>query len=137
VIGGTGRNGGSYPNEMGYGHPVEKAAVAWEILNRVDSSGYGMGTSVTYVISVPGQYGNYINTYNSNKVCEETYEIVKKVCRIWAIEKVTGEIQYSDRAIPPEYRWHKGKNGHNMFFKTYEDFQSGSNPLKWYDGYFA
>lgn len=104
----------------------EQAAVGWCIVNRVDSEGYGMGRSIEYVITFPGQF----HGYNPNNPVIDDYGrdlrvIAADVLIRWAMEKDG----YADvgRVLPPEYKWFCGDGITNVFRDAYK----GGNKWDW------
>ena len=106
----------------------EVLAVYWCILNRVDSSGHGMGGNIESVVSFPGQFLGYnIN----NPIDERLFELACNVLREWEKEKQTGELS-AERVIPPKYLWFSGNDQqtHNIYRDTYL-FQSDTDYILW------
>lgn len=77
---------------------TEKAAVAWCILNRVDTKGYACGGDIEYVLTFPGQFVGYDE---DNPVTNECKEIAADVLTRWAAEKAG--IEDVGRVLPKEY----------------------------------
>ena len=48
-----------YGEARGIESQTEQAAVVWTVLNRVDSTGYGMGKSIEYAVTFRGQLCGY------------------------------------------------------------------------------
>ena len=90
---------------------LQKAAVIWCILNRVDVNGDGY---IMGVITYPGQFHGY---KTGNPVTEENLEIAKDVLARWELEKAG----YSDvgRVLPGDYRWFGGNGVTNEFRNAY------------------
>lgn len=95
--------------------PVEQAAVAWCILNRVDAEGWAFGRSVEYVTTFPDQFHGY---NPNNPVVPELYEMAVDVLTRWEREK-RGETDVG-RVLPPEFRWFRGDGKHNYFRDAYD-----------------
>ena len=94
---------------------MEKAAVAWCILNRVDNERWG--DTVEEVVTQPNQFHGYHPSY---PVTDELREIVEDVLVRWAMEKETGEID--GRVLPPDYYFFASRDDdRNYFRKEYED----------------
>lgn len=99
----------------------EKAAVAWCILNRVDSEGYGCGVSVEYVATFPGQFA-----YNpDNPVTDECLKIAEDVYSRWQAEK--NGVTDVGRVLPAEYLFFTGDGEHNYFTAQWQ----GSDVWGW------
>lgn len=89
---------------------IEKAAVIWCILNRVDSS----RSSIASVITTPNQFVGY---NPNNPVTDEIYDLTKDVIARWKIEKIcSGDV---GRVLPKNYKWFLGYDGDNHFRNKY------------------
>ena len=93
---------------------MEKAAVAWCILNRVDNERWG--DTVEEVVTQPNQFHGY---HPSHPVTDELREIAEDVLVRWAMEKENGEID--GRVLPPDYYFFASRDDRNYFRKEYED----------------
>ena len=94
---------------------MEKAAVAWCILNRVDNERWG--DTVEEVVTQPNQFHGYHPSY---PVTDELREIAEDVLVRWAMEKETGEID--GRVLPSDYYFFASRDDdRNYFRKEYED----------------
>lgn len=89
---------------------TEKAAVAWCILNRVDSEGYACGGDIEHVLTFPGQFAGY---NESNPVTDEFKKIAADVLTRWAAEKAG--IEGAGRVLPKQYIYFTGDGKHNHF----------------------
>ena len=97
---------------------MEKAAVAWVILNRYDIRYHGNET-ILAIVSEPTHFAGYDI---SNPVTDELYNLALDVLQRWEREQL-GEINVG-RVIPHEYRYFRsGKNGttQNLFFNIWPD----------------
>lgn len=87
---------------------AEKVAVAWCVLNRVDSDEFP--DTVIEVLEQPGQFeGGYDPDY---PVEPELYELALDVLERWE----TGE----GRVLPQDYLYYHGDGKHNYFRKEYD-----------------
>lgn len=86
--------------EAGCCSDIQKAAVVWCVLNRVDIS----GKSIYEVASDRGQFHGYNEKW---VVREDELKIVLDVLRRWQNEKITGEID-AGRVLPSEYIYFSG-----------------------------
>lgn len=91
---------------------VEQAAVAWCILNRVDSDKYP--NTITDVITQPSQFTGYLK---SNPVDPELLLLAEDVISRWEREQ-SGETDVG-RVLPREYLYFFGHGGHNHFGTTW------------------
>lgn len=88
---------------------MEQAAVAWCILNRVDSKGYACGESIEYVVTFPHQFA-----YDPDApVWESLKEIAYDVLIRWHNEKQGAE--NVGRVLPAEYLYFIGDGKRNHF----------------------
>ena len=97
---------------------MEKAAVAWVILNRYDIKYHGNET-ILAIVSEPTHFAGY-NV--SNPVTDKLYSLALDVLQRWEQEQL-GKINVG-RVIPSEYRYFRsGKNGttQNLFFNIWPD----------------
>jgi hypothetical protein len=86
---------------------AEQEAIAWVILNRVDTDGYGMGCSVEYVVTFPNQFAYYEDTEYSN----ELYDLALRVLEDW---------QNGGEGIGKQWLWFTGDGKRNTFRDAYE-----------------
>ena len=94
---------------------MEKAAVAWCILNRVDNERWG--NTVEEVVTQPNQFHGYHPSY---PVTDELREIAEDVLVRWAMEKDNGKID--GRVLPSDYYFFASRDDdRNYFRKEYED----------------
>lgn len=93
------------------------AAVMWCVLNRVDSTGYGMGNSVEYVVSFPNQFLGYSPSF---PVEDRLYDLAVDVLTRWQKEKQGASIEEVGRVLPQEYLYFHGDGEHNWFRNTYK-----------------
>lgn len=107
-----------YGECRGVSSDMERAAVVWVILNRVDA---GFGDSVIDVVSAEGQFSGYDPNY---PILEELAVIAKDVLIRWNMEKL-GYIDVG-RVLPLEYLWFHGDGEHNYFR---DEFRGGN---RWY-----
>lgn len=101
-----------YGECRGISSDMEKAAVAWCILNRVDA---GYGDSIAEVVTAPYQFLGYSP---DNPLLDELVEIAKDVISRWNAEK-SGHTEVG-RILPPEYLWFIGDGQHNHFRDEYK-----------------
>lgn len=101
---------------------TEKAAVAWCILNRVDTKGYACGGDIEYVLTFPGQFVGYDE---ENPVTTECKEIAADILTRWAAEKAG--IEDVGRVLPKEYTYFTGDGKRNYF----TDEWKGGNTWDW------
>ena len=90
---------------------MEKAAVVWCILNRVDA---GEG-NILDVITAPYQFIGY---HENNPVLPELKELAIDVLTRWYLEQEG--VEYVGRVLPSNYLWFSGRDGHNWFRCEYE-----------------
>lgn len=94
---------------------MEKSAVIWSILNRVDS-GY-WGDTIYDVITYPGQFHGYENCKYVD-VDQEYIDLAIDVLTRWQMEKMCiGDV---GRTLPKEYLFFAAYEGHNLFRDVYE-----------------
>lgn len=91
---------------------AEKAAVAWVILNRLDSGEYG--DSILDIVSAPEQFVGYDEDF---PLWADLVALSEDVLRRWHREK-SGETNVG-RVIPPEYLWFSGDGHRNHFRNQY------------------
>lgn len=96
-----------YNEARGIPDKAEQAAVAWCILNRVDTEGFP--DTITAVIQQPYQFAWSAKT----PIKDELRELAADVYDRWMLEK-TGEDNVG-RVLPAEYLYFYGKNGRNHF----------------------
>ena len=86
---------------------MEKAAVAWCILNRVDSPRF---PSTVALVVTPSQFHGYSR---NNPVEDELVLIAQDVLGRWQLEKLgLGDV---GRVLPPDYLYFGGSTGRNRF----------------------
>lgn len=100
-----------YGECRGVSSDMEKAAVAWCILNRVDA---GFADSILGVVSAPRQFSGY---NESHPLIPELVLIAEDVLIRWHKEK-EGEVDVG-RVLPPEYLWFNGDGNSNRFVSSY------------------
>lgn len=89
---------------------LEKSAIIWCILNRVDA-GYG---TIAEVITAAGQFHGYSSGY---PVDEHIRALVEDVIVRWKAEKICdGNF---GRTLPSDYLWFHGDGEHNYFRNAY------------------
>lgn len=98
---------------------MEMAAVVWCILNRVDSEGYGCGTSIEYVVTFPNQFHGY---NEENPVTDHIKELVIDVFERWSAEKAG--VANVGRILPKEYIYFYGDGKHNHFTTEFRGGQT-------------
>lgn len=101
---------------------TEKAAVAWCILNRVDSEGYACGGDIEHVLTFPGQFVGY---NEDNPLTDECKKIAADVLTRWAAEKAG--VKGAGRVLPKQYIYFTGDGEHNYF----TDEWKGGNTWDW------
>lgn len=94
---------------------MEKAAVAWCILNRVDSDLSYMPDTIMGVITQKNQFVGYSKRHPAT---EELLEIATDVVYRWAMEKESNIS--SGRVIPKDYLWFNGNGKRNIFRNRYK-----------------
>ena len=87
---------------------AEQEAIAWVILNRVDTDGYGMGRSIEYVITFPQQFAGYSP---DNPIEPELYDLALRVITDW---------QNGGEGIGKQWLWFTGDGKRNTFRDAYE-----------------
>lgn len=90
---------------------MEKAAVIWCVLNRVDAG--HRGTTIADVVTAPGQFA----WDKHAPVKEDLRDLAQDVLIRWLREK-QGMTDVG-RVLPSEYLWFAGRNGHNWFRDRY------------------
>ena len=102
---------------------IEKAAVVWCILNRVDLRKTHTPNDIIAVVTAPSQFHGYsVN----NPVTDDIYNLVNDVLNRWSAEK-SGAVNVG-RVLPKEYLFfHSKGDGHNYFQKVYQ----GSEVWDW------
>lgn len=91
----------------------EKEAVAWCVLNRVDSKDFP--DTVKEVIEQKNQFEGYKEDYPIEK---ELYKIACEVLKKWSLEK-SGKKEVG-RVLPKEYLFFTGDGEKNTFTKDYK-----------------
>lgn len=115
-----------YGEARGIKSQTEQAAVVWCVLNRVDSSGYGMGHSVKYVVTFRDQFHGYSPKHPTvDDFGRDLCKLAEDVLIRWMKEK-DGQADVG-RILPPEYLWFEGYRGHNLFRDAYR----GGNTWYW------
>ena len=94
----------------GVASDMEKAAVVWCVLNRVDA-GYG---SIKDVVTAPYQFSGYME---SNPLEPKIIDIVLDVLDRWQVERVMGDT--IGRVLPSDYLWFNGDGTRNYFKNKY------------------
>lgn len=101
-----------YGEARGIANTRDKAAVAWCILNRVDSTMHDFKkvNTIYEVITQPSQFDGY--NYN-NPTTEEFMDLARDVIHRWKLEKMG----YEDvgRVLPKDYYWFLGDHHFNYF----------------------
>ena len=95
----------------GINSTIERACVAWTVLNRVDK----YGTSVYTEVTKPYQFAWKVNAPVYADLLELAYDVLAR----WYLEKETGEIQ--GRVLPQDYIYFYGDGKHNYFFTMWEN----------------
>lgn len=107
-----------YGEARGIKSQTEQAAVVWCVLNRVDSSGYGMGRSVKYVVTFRDQFYGYSPKHPTvDDFGRDLCKLAEDVLIRWMKEK-DGQADVG-RILPPKYLWFEGCRGHNLFRDAY------------------
>lgn len=91
---------------------MEKAAVVWCILNRVDAEGWP--DTVAEVVTQPNQFAGYSPDYPAT---EELKALAADVLTRWEREKLEGGDV--GRVLPAEYTFFTGDGTHNHFRTEY------------------
>lgn len=95
------------------GSDMEMSAVAWCILNRVDSGSYSDN-----IMEVTTQYRQFHGYDEENPVDEHIKDLVLDVFGRWAAEK-RGQEDVG-RTLPAEYLFFQGDGKHNHFTTEYQ-----------------
>ncbi len=92
---------------------MEKAAVMWCVINRVEREGC-WANSIMEVIKQPKQFAYYKNS----PLDPQLYELAKDVLIRWDMERCG----YSNvgRVLPAEYCWFTGYGGKNWFRPAFQ-----------------
>ena len=90
---------------------MEKAAVAWCVLNRLDA---GFEDTIIEVVSAPKQFVGYDPDH---PLLPNLVTLAEDVMIKWHREK-EGE-ENVGRVLPPEYLWFNGDGSHNWFVSEY------------------
>lgn len=93
---------------------TEQAAVAWCILNRVDSEDPYFPDDIISVVTQEKQFDGYDPNH---PVTDEFYELAIDVIDLWLKEDGTGIV--AGRVLPPEYLWFLGDGKTNTFRDAY------------------
>lgn len=101
---------------------AQKAAVVWCVLNRVDASGYACGGSIEHVVTFPGQFVGYNESFPAT---EEFKAIAADVLKRWNAEKEGAE--NVGRVLPSEYLFFTGDGKVNTFTTEWD----GGNVWNW------
>ena len=106
---------------------IEKAAVVWCVLNRVDSElAYMPDDIISVITQVDGHGYFHFRGYNPDfPVTDEIYDIVVDVLARWELEK-TG-VENVGRVLPKEYLYFHGDGLNNHFRDEY----TGGNRWDW------
>lgn len=103
--------------EIGAGTRNEKAAIAWEVLNRIDSTDYDF-RNIHTISQALYQHHQYYSSYSVGS--KESTEIVIDVLTLYMMEQQSG-YPIEGRVLPREYRWHSGDYvAHNYFRDAYQ-----------------
>lgn len=94
---------------------TEQAAVAWCILNRVDTQDPYYPDNIISVITQPNQFKGYDPDH---PVTEEFYNLALDVIDLWMQED--GEGIVAGRVLPSDYLWFSGDGEVNTFRNSYE-----------------
>lgn len=104
-------------NEIGGGTRIEKEAIVWEVLNRIDSTQYDF-RNIHTVTAALTQRNQYWQSYGVGSI--ESQNIVVDILTLWMVEKQLG-YPVEGRVLPREYRWHSGDYvAHNYFRDAYQ-----------------
>lgn len=100
--------------EIGGGTLIEKQAVVWCVLNRVDAGRAGGFKDTVYgVLTQSGQFRSYYGTGST-----ESYNIVVDCLTLWQMKKQSG-YPIDGRVLPSEFCWYHGDGRHNHFRSAY------------------
>ena len=91
----------------------EQAAVAWCVLNRLDSGSYG--STVLQIVSAPGQFAGYSSSF---PVIDEFRELATDVLQRWHAEK-EGQTNVG-RTLPSDYHFFAGDRSRNYFTQSWQ-----------------
>lgn len=89
---------------------MEKACIAWTVLNRVDA---GYGDTIAAVATAPAQFGYKADTPVRDDLLQLSYDVLSR----WVREK-SGEEDVG-RVLPEDYLWYSGDGIHNYFRNAY------------------
>lgn len=98
-----------YSECRGIQSPVEKACVAWTILNRADL----WGMSIASVVRAPYQFAYSKNTPIDEALLALAYDVLSR----WNLEK-NGQTDVG-RVLPKDYTYFSGDGRHNYFRNAY------------------
>lgn len=92
--------------------PMERAAVVWCILNRVDSTDPWLPDDIVAVITQPRQFAGYSPDH---PVTDDLLDMARDVLRRWYFEKLG--VKDAGRVLPREYLCFRGdaEKKHNLF----------------------
>lgn len=93
---------------------TEQAAVAWCILNRVDSEDPYFPDDIISVVTQEKQFDGYDPIH---PVVPEYYDLALEVIDLWLKEDGVGIV--AGRVLPPEYMWFLGDGKTNTFRDAY------------------
>ena len=105
-----------YGECRGVDSSAEKEAVAWVVLNRLDS---GYADTVLGVVSAPGQFAGYDP---DNPLWTDLAEIAERVLWMHHAEQMGIAVE---RVLPREYLWFSGDGVRN----TFRDAYGGGNAM--------
>ena len=109
-----------YAEARGISFKMEKAAVVWCVLNRVDES----ASTITSIVTAPNQFA-YSPYSPTVYLGEDFVALAEDVLARWSLER-EGRVSVG-RVLPAEYRWFGGDGVHNHFRDQY----IGGNHWDW------
>ena len=112
-----------YGEARGITSSMERAAVAWCILNRVDGTGWP--DTIAEVVTQPGAFAGYSP---SNPATDEFMTLARDVLVRWEEEKRQGG--EAGRVLPADYTYFSGDGKHNYFRNKYKTTSYWSWTLK-------
>ncbi len=101
-----------YTEARGVESRMEKAAVVWTVLNRVDDG----GSTVRQVVTAPYQFA-YSEDAPTSYCGEDFLALARDVLGRWSMEK-DGATD-TGRVLPAGYLWFSGDGVHNYFRNSY------------------
>lgn len=116
-----------YGEARGIESQTEQAAVVWTVLNRVDSTGYGVGKSIKHVVTFKDQFRGY-SPYHPvyDDYGRDLRILASDVLVRWQMEKDGYDVM---RVLPEEYLWFSSNSDHTH--NIFRDQYKGGNRWGW------